>query len=206
MHPLLSGLLLWTLHVAPDAPEAAWSPPWRSGEVTMEKRAVAGSALPEFRVTTQSPLSPAALCGAAFDMTSVDQRNPDVHFTRILSDQPDERVVYNQVSHAFVSNRDYAMTVTRTHQGEDDCSVAFRITNEKAPPQPAGFLRMAHLHGNWHFAREGDHTLIVHTLFVDPSGAIPPFLIQGEAQKSAEQGPEQLYRIVRERRAPASNR
>ena len=172
----------------------------------MEKRSVSGSALPEFRVTTQSPLSPAALCVAAFDMTSVDQRNPDVHFTRILSDQPDERVVYNQVSHAFVSNRDYAMTVTRARESDGRCSVDFRITNEKAPPQPAGFLRMARLRGNWRFVRDGDHTNIVHTLFVDPSGAIPPFLILGETQKAAEHDPELLFRIARERGAPATNR
>jgi hypothetical protein len=198
----MNGLLSFLMLLSTSTPsEAAWSKPWKSGNVTVEKRPVVGSGLSEFRVTADSAVAPVELCDAAFALAGGDQKNPNVILTKVLSAQPDERVIYNQVRHAFISDRDYAMTVTRARAADGSCSVDFHITNEKAPPAPPGFFRMDRLRGKWIFESAAGRTRIVHTLFADPSGKIPPFLLEGEAQKIAENDIQLMLQKAHDRAA-----
>lgn len=189
----LSALALVMSGAVEDAP---WSKPWRDGAFTLEKRPVRGSSLSELRVTTESAEPPERLCNAAFEMATHEQRNAAIHLSRILRDGPDELVVYNQIHHAFITDRDYAMTVTRTRAGDGRCVLHFEITNDKAPPKPAGFIRMEKLRGHWIFERAGASTRITHTLFADPSGAIPAFVLEREAQETILQDVRNVFDLA----------
>ena len=116
------------------------------------------------------------------------RRHPDgpaVTLNTVLQDGEDLRVVYSQITQPIVSRRDYALTVQRERLPDGTCRIRFRTTNEAAPPKPEGFVRMDKLWGEWRMAAgpEGKSTL-TYTLFSDPSGSVPPFLVHG-AQKNA---------------------
>lgn len=151
------------------------------------KRDVKGSPYPEHRVEVTTGTSVGALCDAVYEMgTSGETDGVALHKT--LRDEGDVRVVYEQLSVPVVSSRDYAMTVARWPRLEGGaCRIRFRATNDAAPKLPDGFVRIDRLWGEWRFepADEGK-TKLTYTMFSDPAGAVPPFLVQGSLVKAVK--------------------
>ena len=98
------------------------------------------------------------------------------------------RVVYEQLAIPVVSNRDYAMTVARWPKLEGGkCRIRFRATNDAAPELPKGYVRMDKLWGEWFFEPQDDgKTRLTYTMFSDPAGSVPPFLVQGSLVKAVK--------------------
>lgn len=144
------------------------------------KREVKGSPYPEHRVEVLTELSVPQLCDAVFAMGSSGD-TPGLKLHTSVRDEGDVRVVYEQLAIPVVSNRDYAMTVARWPKLEGGkCRIRFRATNDAAPPLPKDFVRMDKLWGEWRFEpAEGGKTKLTYTMFSDPSGSVPPFLVQG---------------------------
>lgn len=144
-----------------------------------------GSDFFEYRaeVSTSHPVP--ALCEAIYDWGT---KNPDQGMTtlnKVLEDRGDVRVVYNQVSAPVVAKRDYVMTVVRERLPDGNCRIRFRATNELAPAKPDGFVRMNKMWGEWLLESKGEgSSKITYTLFSDPAGSVPPFLVHG-SQRSA---------------------
>lgn len=156
-----------------------------AGGFTIQKRPIKGSPFAEYRVVTETSFTVAQLCEHIYEWGTKGTDHPNLKFFKVLKDTPDERVIYNQIEQPVVSNRDYAMTVSRFRDANGDCRILFRVTNELAPAAPSGFVRMSKLWGSWRFeALEHGKSRLTYTLFADPAGSIPSVLVHG-SQKSA---------------------
>jgi len=153
--------------------------------LTLQRRSIKGSKYAEYRVITDTPFPVAALCEHIYEWGTKGTDHPGVKLHRVLKDGADERVVYDQLEQPVVSDRDYALTVVRKREPDGTCRIRFWISNELAPPRPAGFVRMEHLWGSWRFEPLPDgKARLTYTLFADPGGSIPAFLVHGP-QRSA---------------------
>lgn len=151
--------------------------------VTMSKRPVKDSPYFEYRVATTSPYTVAQLCDATYEWGSHEGDSPGVTLFKVLEDGEDVRVVYNQLTKPIVAKRDYALTIIRLREA-DRCRIRFRTANDKAPAKPEGFVRMDSLWGEWLFEAAEKGSKVTYTLYSDPAGSVPAFLVHG-GQSSA---------------------
>ena len=153
--------------------------------VVVSERVVKNSVYKEYRaeITTTHPID--ALCEASWEWGTRKNDGPAVILNKVLQDGDDVRVVYNQISQPIVAKRDYALTVKKERLPDGSCRVRFRTTNELAPPKPDGFVRMDKLWGEWRFeAVPAGGTKLTYTLFSDPAGSVPSFLVHGPQRKA----------------------
>jgi len=146
--------------------------------VTLSKRAVKDSPYFEYRVATTSSYSVAQLCDATYDWGTHEGDSPGVTLFKVVEDGDDVRVVYNQITRPIVAKRDYALTIVRLREGER-CRIRFRTANDKAPAKPEGFVRMDKLWGEWLFEPAEKGSQLTYTLYSDPAGSVPAFLVHG---------------------------
>lgn len=189
---MLSTLLALSLTQSPvwDSPVFSNPDPWTSfdkGATTLEGREVKGTQFSEYRVSTDTrEVTLDALCLAVFEWGTKEADSPGLIASKVLRDGDDERVVYNQIEQPFVSNRDYAMTVVRKRD-EKGCGIRFKATNELAPTKGEGTVRMDRLWGSWNFTPvDGGAVRIVYTLFADPGGSVPAFVVHGSQRSAAK--------------------
>ena len=159
-----------------------------TGTVVSDKmwREVKGSAYQEYRVEVATPLPVEALCFEIFEWGTKEGDGPGVVLHKVLQDGDDSRVVYDQIAQPVVSRRDFSLTVVRERLPDGNCRIRFRTTNQAAPPKPEGFVRMEKVWGEWRMeAVPAGGTRLTYTLFSDPAGAIPSFLVHGAQRKSA---------------------
>jgi hypothetical protein len=153
--------------------------------LTLQERPIKGSKYSEYRVVTDAPYPVSALCQHIYEWGTKGTDHPGVKLHQVLKDGPDDRVIYNQIEAPVASDRDYALTVVRRREPDGTCRIRFWISNELAPPKPAGFVRMERLWGSWLFQPlPGAKARLTYTLFADPAGSIPAFLVR-RPQKSA---------------------
>ncbi len=156
----------------------------RDGVVVLE-RAVKSSVYKEYRAEVATTHSVDALCEASFEWGTRKNDGPAVILNKVLKDGDDVRVVYNQISQPIVARRDYALTVVKQRLPDGSCRIRFRTTNEEAPPKPEGFVRMDKLWGEWRFeAVQAGGSKVTYTLFSDPAGSVPSFLVHGAQRKA----------------------
>ncbi|MEW5740526.1 MAG: START domain-containing protein [Myxococcota bacterium] len=157
----------------------------KSGGLTLQGRAIKDSKFWEYRVVTETALPVAALCEHIYEWGTKGTDHPGVKLHKVLKDTPDDRIVYDQLEQPVVSNRDYALTVRRYRDPDGVCRIRFWVSNDVAPVKPDGFVRMDKLWGSWRFEPlEKGGSRLTYTLFADPGGSIPAFLVHG-SQKSA---------------------
>lgn len=158
------------------------------GGLTLQARAIKGSKFWEYRVVTETPFPVEALCEHIYEWGTKGTDHPGVKLHKVLQDAPDDRVVYDQLEQPVVSDRDYALTVVRRRQPDGSCRIRFWTVNDQAPPKPAGFVRMEQLWGSWVFEPlDGGKTRLTYTLFSDPGGSLPAFLVHGPAKSAAKE-------------------
>jgi hypothetical protein len=152
------------------------------GGVTTYKRAVKDSVFWEYRAVAETPLAVDDLCVALFEWGTRGGDGIGVILNKVLTDGEHERVVYTQISQPIVANRDYALTVKRERPTETTCRIRFRTTNALAPKKPDGFVRMDKLWGEWRVdPKDSGGSVVTYTLFSDPAGSVPAFLVHGPA-------------------------
>jgi hypothetical protein len=179
---MLSILVLAALAAEPTEAlerQAPWDELNTADGVKLFRRDVAGSHYFEYRATHTTDVSVEALCTTAFEWGSKSKDHQGLKLRKLLRDGDDERVTYDHIDEPIVSSRDFAMTIKRTRE-DPGCRVRFFASNSEAPSSPRGFVRIEKLWGGWTFeARPDGKTAITYTLFADPAGAIPPFLVHG---------------------------
>ncbi len=158
--------------------EPAWEKVSEDDGVTIEQRPVASSKFVELRFTMLSNKTVTSLCAAAFGDGKFDPKEPDLKSRQILSESADERVTYDQITPPLVSNRDYVCRVRRTVEGAT-CRTNFEALTDVGPKAQEGWVRITGLKGSWVFEPAGDRTRIAYSVFSDPGGSIPPFLVEG---------------------------
>lgn len=151
----------------------------------VSRRAVAGSPFFAWRVERDTTFPTEALCTAVFEWGSKEADAPGLLVNRVLVDGDDERVTYSQMSQPIVANRDYALRLKRERFPDGGCRIRFETANELAPPSPKGAVRIEKLFGEWLMTPlpSGGATLR-YTLFSDPAGSVPAFLVHGPARTS----------------------
>lgn len=156
-----------------------------SDGLTLSRREVKANVYSEYRVELATVHPVDALCTAIFEWGTKGGDGPGVTVHKVLEDGDDVRVIYNQISQPVVAKRDFAMTVAREKLPDGNCRIRFRATNDQAPPKPEGFVRMDKMWGEWRLeAVPAGGSKITYTLFSDPSGSIPSFLVHGAQKKS----------------------
>jgi hypothetical protein len=156
--------------------------------VLIESRPVEGSNIVELRLTTRTTKTVQSLCDAAFGDGKFDPQEPDLKSRKVLTETENERVTYDQISPPVVANRDYAVRAKRNKISDGECSMTFAAANELAPKKPDGWVRITKLWGEWHFTRgtEPDaKTVVTYTVFSDPAGSIPAFMVEGSRRTFA---------------------
>jgi hypothetical protein len=157
-----------------------------SGGVTVSSRAVPGSVFQEYRVQRTAPYPPAALCPFIYEWGTRAGDGPGIVHHQLLVDGETERIIYQQISQPVVSRRDFTFTSLYFPAEKGPCRVRFRLTNEKGPPKPEGFVRLQKLWGEWVVEPHEKGSLVTYTLFSDPGGSIPAFLVHGPARDSTK--------------------
>lgn len=153
--------------------------------VTLRARAVPGSPYREYRVETKTTHAVNDLCAAIFEWATGGTDVPGVVLSKVLVSAENERVLYAQLSFPIVAKRDYVLSVKREWLGDGRCRIRFRTTTDGAPPTPSGFVRMDKVWGEWDLVSEpGGGSLLTHTLFSDPAGSVPSFLVHGDQKAS----------------------
>lgn len=160
------------------AEAAAWEKLDAPSGTQMARRKVEGSSFYEMKAETQLTSGLSEACGAIYGFAT-GAPGPSVKARKVLSVGPDRAVVYDQVSQPVVSNRDYTMVITK-QLTDHACVLEFKLANELGPSMPSGFVRMTKLHGGWRLTPNGQGTLkLVYTMFADPAGSIPAFVVHG---------------------------
>jgi hypothetical protein len=169
------------------------------GGLTLQGRPIRGSKYSEYRVVTDTPYPVSALCEHIYEWGTKGTDHPGVKLHRVLKDGPDERVVYDQLEQPVVADRDYALTVVRRREPDGTCRIRFWTSNQLAPPPPKGFVRMERLWGSWQFEPlQGGKARLTYTLFADPGGSIPAFLVHGPQKSAAKDSVVTGLRKVKE--------
>jgi hypothetical protein len=128
------------------------------------------------------------LCEAIFEWGTRGSDSPGMVSSKVLVDGENERIVYAHISQPVVADRDYVLRVRRERLSPTSCRIRFRTTTEAAPPRPDGFVRMEKLWGQWTFdARAAGGADVAYTLFSDPAGSVPSFLVHGGLKSSAKE-------------------
>jgi hypothetical protein len=182
MRLLLAGALLAGLPMEVFERDAPFSAVETAGGRTLSARPVPGSPFKEYRVQGLAPYAPGPLCAFIFDWGTREGDGPGITHHALLVDGAAERVVYQQISQPIVSKRDFAFTSVHLPGDGGPCRVRFRITNALAPPRPEGFVRMERMWGEWVVESKPGGSQVTYTLFSDPGGSIPPFLVHGPAR------------------------
>jgi len=168
-----------------DANTAPFEQLETSKGLTLSGRAVPASPYREYRVETRTPHAVKDLCSAIFEWATGGDDLPGVVASRVLVAGENERVIYSQLSFPIVSKRDYTMSVKREWLADGRCRIRFRTTTEGAPPTPSGFVRMEKVWGEWDLVGDpAGGSLLTHTLFSDPGGSVPSFLVHGDQRAS----------------------
>ena len=177
--PVLAlGLLL--AFVGLDSPARAdlgWSPVSERNGIRVERRSVSGSAFYEFRASAHTQFPPALIATALWADRAdgkFSQRYRKKHV--VLEETGTERLVYEQINTPVVSDREY---VVRLRRGALEGG-AFRLDfhMEGGGPSDPNCVRAGGIRGAW-TVRPGSQggSEVVYTVFTDPGGAIPAFLV-----------------------------
>jgi hypothetical protein len=184
--------------------DPSWQPMSKSDGLTLERRTVAGNPYYEYRVTTDTDVSVNALCDGVFEWGSVSKDHEELKNRRLLEDQGDLRITYDQLSTpAPVAPRDFAFAMKRDKRPDGTCRVDFYTVNEKAPPLQPGWVRLAKLNGHWFFEPKPGGTHVTYHLFSDPGGQLPAALVHGSQRDAAVNTVKKGIRLAREGSAGA---
>jgi hypothetical protein len=181
--------LVWLSLAQPVGLESVvpWEKVSDSDGLLLERRSVATSASPEYRITAKTTVPVDTLCERIFEWGTRGTDVPGLKSRKELSAAPNERVVYDQFEAPVVSNRDYAITVKRARGADGVCRIRYWATNEKAPPKLDGWVRLEQLWGGWTFIPREGHTELVYTQFSDPGGSLPAVFANGSQRDRALQ-------------------
>lgn len=167
--------------------------------LVVEQRELPGSPYYEFRVTTDTDVSPGALCDGIYEWSSVGKDHEQLQDRRLLEDRGDTRIVYDEISTPSpVSPRDLTFSIKRERRSDGFCKLTFANTNEKAPALRKGFVRLERLAGYWQFEPRAGGTHVVYVIHSDPGGGLPGHLVVGPQRDAARKTVQKGIRLCRQ--------
>jgi hypothetical protein len=161
--------------------EAPWEPVSNKNGITVDRRAVDGSKLKEFRGrgTIEAPL--ASILAVFSDVDHAVEWMDSCRASSVVEDGGDrDKVVYNRTRARWpVWDRD---AVLGNHVYFDAAEGRVRlefstVTDDKMPPQK-GVVRMPYLRGHWYLWPEtATRTRVEYQVHANPGGALPEWLV-----------------------------
>ena len=155
--------------------------PWESVRTTsdglhLSRRPGRTSGFYTLRLELRSPLPPARLADSLWKSFFVAR--PPVQQRRFILRAAEEVVFYDQMKVSVVSDRDYTMRIRRT---SDDGAerIVFQTAPELGPPPDPDFVRIPIVEGAWEFRPDGTGTQITYTVYSEPGGSVPAFMVRG---------------------------
>ncbi len=191
--------MIFSIALVVMAADPGWKEVVRQAGFLVERREVGNERYYEYRVTTDTDVSVGALCDGVYEWGSVGTDHEHLKNRHLLEDHGDWRVTYDTiVTPAPVATRDVAFTMKREKKADGTCDVDFFSTNEKAPPLPKGWVRLAKLKGRWHLEPRPGGTHITYTLYTDPGGSVPAGLVHSSQRDAALSTVKKGIRVSRE--------
>lgn len=177
MKPILLMVALTTAARA----EAPWEPVSNKNGITVDRRAVDGSKLKEFRGrgTIEAPL--ASILAVFSDVDHAVEWMDSCRASSVVEDGGDrDKVVYNRTRARWpVWDRD---AVLGNHVYFDAAEGRVRlefstVTDDKMPPQK-GVVRMPYLRGHWYLWPEtATRTRVEYQVHANPGGSLPDWVV-----------------------------
>ncbi len=159
------------------AAEPSWTLEGTHDGIEVFSREVPGSKFSEFQARAEVAASADKLCDAVFDWASIGKSSPEVKERTLLENHGDTRIVHDHLEAPVVSNRAVTFEIKKSHTPSGLCTITSQVQNAKSPKLPEGFVRIDTMRTSWEFEPAGGTTRVTFTLFVDPAGSIPAFLI-----------------------------
>jgi len=187
-------VLLFAVTFADVDATDGWTTAATKDGVTLERRKVDGSRSYAYRARVELPEVAVEHAAdeiwkalRAGDMDSLKHRD-------ILSQGPDELVIYDQIHTPVVSDRDYTIVVRRRRVGTR-VSFECQTANERGPAPQKGYVRIPAIAAGWYVepgARGG--TRLGYFAYSEPGGSVPAFLVRGA---QADRSMADVIRMVR---------
>lgn len=164
---------------AADTDAAGWRTYSTKEGITLERRPVPGSSFYEHRAVVDLPVAPAAAADDVWralrggDMSALKHRD-------VLAESPNELLIYDQIRTPVVSDRDYVIKVTRTHDPALG-RTAFRCMSvaNVGPPVATGHVRIPIIRAGWVVEPSAAGTRLTYYAYSEPGGLITAILARG---------------------------
>jgi hypothetical protein len=162
--------------------------------VIVEKRPVPGSRFVENRARGHIAMAPADVLERIWAGVP-HEYPPTVTKRTLLSQSPNEMLIYDQIHTPVVSDRDLT---TRLHKIADPQKGLFEIrfegASEAGPPPNPHYVRLTTLRGLWHIESDGGSgSNVSYQVYSEPGGSVPAFLVRGTLQ---DETMKELERVV----------
>lgn len=161
---------------------------WKSDRpvdgMKVEWREVKDSPFHEYRISTTSPLSLDALCGAVWGKDA--KVAGDFKKRVIIKETETERLTYEQVKVPVVKDRDCIMHVQMlVPPSTGRCEVSFETREDPAYPVDPDYVRVPKVKGNWVLEPADGGTSIIYVVYSEPGGSVPALFARGGQRDAA---------------------
>lgn len=160
--------------------DGAWKQTETKDGVVYEQREMSGSKYYEYRATLNVPFSADAAMKAIWEQAQAPGTTS--HLKReFLRRTDDEILVYDQVSHPVVSDREVTLLVKKT---KAPLGLRFESHNELGPPSDGKRIQLPKVYGNWVVESvSANESKLTYTCYSEPGGSIAAFLVRGPQSK-----------------------
>ncbi len=139
----------------------------------------------EVRASVTTPVTPEQFMATLSKHEDYIQFVPHLKDLKVLVNDADKKVIYEQIKMPLVSDRDYTVKVTHSCDAETHlCESHFETANDLGPPPSKDYVRVGLVHGGWTMEPTEGGSVVTYHVFSDPGGAIPAWIINS-AQKDA---------------------
>ncbi len=176
------ALLSSTALRAEETGGGAWQFVKQSDGIVVERRAVAGSSLKEFRGRGVIEAPAAAILAVFNDVPRATEWMDSCNGSRVVSDLGDvEKVVYNRTHAPWpVADRDAVLhNVARFDAAARSVELDFWTVDDARVPPVGGVVRMPFLRGHWILwpSADGTSTRVEYQVHANPGGRLPDWLV-----------------------------
>jgi ribosome-associated toxin RatA of RatAB toxin-antitoxin module len=160
-----------------QAGDAGWEHRGERDGIAIDSRSTRDPPLRELRLTTRSPVPPAAIMATIWRHDEYIQFVPYLKRLDVLRDEGDTKLIYEQVRAPVVKDRDLTVRVTRTVSPDGTYEVTSVAVPDEGPPETRDHVRVRTSTARWRLAPAADGgTDVTYTIRADPGGLVPTWL------------------------------
>jgi hypothetical protein len=145
--------------------------------IVVESRSVDGSPIQEMRMTTHSPLPPAAIMRTLWKHEEYVEFNPYLKRVEVLRDDGDTRLLYQQIRVPFVKDRDVTVRVTRSFSRETGWETRSAAVPAEGPPESKDYVRVRMMEARWRLVPDGTGTAVAYDVRTDTGPWVPAWIV-----------------------------